>query len=133
PAGAQGDPGPQGPKGDTGSVGPQGDTGPQGTKGDTGAQGPQGLPGVMTDTTIVFSAVVNGSASGAATSATVDCGAGHLVLGGGGVLTTTDTAGTAVLTASYPSGNSVWTVTGAAPTLQKNKTWTIKAYAVCTP
>jgi hypothetical protein len=87
----------------------------------------------MTDATIVIGTAVSGSASGAATNATAACGAGHLVLGGGGVLSTTDAAGTAVLTASFPSNSSTWTATGAAPTLQKNKTWTITAYAICTP
>jgi len=49
-----------------------------------------------------------------------------VLLSGGGVFTTTDTAGKVVLTASYPSSATTWAVTGAAASLARGKNWTIK-------
>jgi hypothetical protein len=53
------------------------------------------------------------------------------MLSGGGVVTTTGTLDTVRLVASYPSAAGTWTVTGSAA-VAKGKTWSIRAYAVCT-
>jgi hypothetical protein len=52
------------------------------------------------------------------------------MLSGGGMLTTTDTADSIQLIASYPSAVGTWTVTGSA-SVKNGKTWTIQAYALC--
>jgi len=52
------------------------------------------------------------------------------MLSGGGMLTTTDTADSIQLIASYPSAVGTWTVTGSA-NIRNTKTWTIQAYALC--
>ena len=60
----------------------------------------------------------------------MSCAAGKTLLSGGGVMTTTDTPDKIEITASYPSALTTWTVTGSA-LMAKNKTWTVRAYAVC--
>ena len=63
-------------------------------------------------------------------SASVSCAAGEKLLGGGGVVTTTDTLDSVRLIASYPSAAGTWTATGSA-NIGQGKTWSIQAYAIC--
>ena len=63
-------------------------------------------------------------------SASVSCAAGQKLLGGGCVVTTTDTLDNVQLVASYPSAAGTWTATGSA-NIGPGKTWTIQAYAIC--
>jgi hypothetical protein len=53
------------------------------------------------------------------------------MLSGGGVVTTTDSLDKVQLVASYPSAAGTWSVTGSA-LVAKGKTWSIRAYVVCT-
>ena len=64
-------------------------------------------------------------------SATASCAAGHVLLGGGGVVTSTDTLDKVRLIASWPSAAGTWTATGSA-LVGKGKTWSVRAYVVCT-
>ncbi len=64
-------------------------------------------------------------------SASASCAAGHVMLSGGGVLTTTGAIESVQLVASYPSAAATWTATGSALVL-KGKTWSVRAYVVCT-
>ena len=65
-------------------------------------------------------------------SATASCAAGKVVIGGGAIVTTTDTPDKVEITASYPSAAGTWTATGSA-LIGRGKTWTVKAYAICAP
>lgn len=80
---------------------------------------------------IVQSALVTSAYTVKSASASVSCAAGHVMLSGGGVVTTNDTLDKVRLIASYPSAAGTWTVTGSAA-IVKGKTWSIRAYAVCT-
>ena len=88
--------------------------------------------------------MVTGAGSTSATAATVGtqvtdtatCAAGKLILGGGGLVTTTDASlKKAVLVSSYPSSTTVWTAIGmvADTNLGAGKTITATAYALCSP
>ena len=79
---------------------------------------------------IVQSAIVTSAYTVKSASATASCAAGHVMLSGGGVLTTTDTLDKVQLVASYPSAAGTWTVTGSALVL-KARTWSIRAYVLC--
>jgi hypothetical protein len=111
--------GPAGADGATGPAGPQGDPGP------TGPAGP-----ALGGNAIVQSSVVTNTGAVSSASASASCGAGQIMLSGGGVLTTTDSLSKVQLVASYPSASDTWTVTGAA-SIPNNKTWSIRAYVVC--
>ncbi len=63
---------------------------------------------------------------------TVSCGANEKVLGGGGKMTTTDSADTIQLSSSYPTDTNTWSVTGVGK-VAPGKTWTVQAWAVCVP
>jgi hypothetical protein len=63
-------------------------------------------------------------------STSASCAAGKVMLSGGGVVTTNDTLDKVRLVASYPSAAGTWTITGSAA-VGKNKTWSIRAYVVC--
>jgi hypothetical protein len=79
---------------------------------------------------IVQSSVTTNAWTVVSASASVSCAAGKTMLSGGGMLTTTDTADSVQLIASYPSAVGTWTVTGSA-SVKNGKTWTIQAYALC--
>jgi hypothetical protein len=79
---------------------------------------------------IVQSATVTSAYTVKSASASASCAAGHVMLSGGGVVTTTDTYDKVQLVASYPSAAGTWTVTGSA-LIAKFKTWSIRAYVVC--
>ena len=59
---------------------------------------------------------------------TVTCPGGTKVLGGGG-LATNNSSGTVALTASYPSSDTVWTVTAERQSGSGN--WTLVASVIC--
>jgi hypothetical protein len=118
--------GPQGPAGADGATGPQGDAGPQGPQGPTGADGP-----AFGGSVIVTGSVVTNTGAVSSASATASCGAGQVMLGGGGVLSTTDSLTKLQLVATYPSASATWTVTGAS-SIPNNKSWSIQAYVLCT-
>ena len=63
---------------------------------------------------------------------TVSCGGGEKVLGGGGKMTTTDSADTIQISSSYPTDTNTWSVTGVGK-VGPGKTWTVQAWAVCVP
>ncbi|WP_277350207.1 hypothetical protein [Nonomuraea composti] len=118
PQGKQGEPGPQGPKGadgkdglpgkdgKDGATGPRGPQGPQGPKGNTGPRGPQGPKGEPGSGATYTTQIIKEFVSGTGTE-TVSCANG--VATGGGY--SFGTLKNAVVTASYPSGTSSWTVT----------------------
>jgi hypothetical protein len=151
PAGPQGAPGPQGgdgPTGPQGVQGPQGDPGPQGPQGPqgpagaVGATGPQGVQGIQGPPGPTASQRVSASTTSAANAprntvvtASVNCPAGTVLLGGGAEVTTTAAQKErAQLATSYPSGAATWTATGvvAMNALGSGRTMTVTAYAVCT-
>jgi glutamine amidotransferase-like uncharacterized protein len=80
---------------------------------------------------IVQSSLVTGASTVVSASASASCAAGHILLSGGGVITTTDTLDNVQLVASYPSASDTWTVTGSAG-IHPSKTWSMRAYVVCT-
>jgi len=147
-AGPQGDPGPAGLKGDSGATGPQGPQGlqglqgplgpqgpqgplgPQGLQGPLGPQGPAGAPGaslyekVMSSTTI---AAMNGTNTRTVTAA---CPAGKKVMGGGYESSNINIALHPV--ASFPSSDTVWTVTMRLSTVTAVIVpFELRAYALC--
>ena len=79
---------------------------------------------------IVQSSVVTNGSTVVSASVTASCAAGHVMLGGGGKMTTTDSLDLVQLVASYPSAGDTWTVTGSA-NVKNSKTWTVQAYVVC--
>jgi hypothetical protein len=113
--------------------GARGATGPQGPAGAQGPAGPQG-PAAVTGYTVVTGDPVtvpvydaNADQPGSAT-ASADCGAGKLALGGGGSLS--DQSVIAWVSSSYPAQDGHgWTVT--AFDLQYDKTVTLTPYALC--
>jgi glutamine amidotransferase-like uncharacterized protein len=80
---------------------------------------------------IVQGTLVTSASTVKSASATASCAAGHTMLSGGAALTTTDSLVNVQLVASYPSAVATWTATGSA-VIAKGKTWSIRAYAVCT-
>ncbi len=109
--GVKGDTGPQGiqgQKGETGSQGipgQKGETGSQGIPGQQGIQGPPGLAGVHV-VRQPFTAI-----HGIETQASVNCGAGEVVLGGGLDSHRDVNARYVGVLASYPTaGGNGWTV-----------------------
>lgn len=121
-------PGPQGPKGETGPPGPKGETGPKGDTGAPGERGPVGpstgpaggdLTGSYPDPQIAGGVIGSGElrtitrrsvvsspvAAGAVGSATANCLAGELVVGGGN-----DGSLDSVVVASRNEGATGWTV-----------------------
>ncbi|GAA3021114.1 hypothetical protein [Streptosporangium longisporum] len=103
PKGDDGKPGVQGPKGDDGKPGVQG---PKGDDGKTGPQGPKGADGKDGGalTTYIKTGVINLSNDG---TPSVSCNSGDVATGGGYHLTTMKYF---VVTGSYPSSASTWTV-----------------------
>ncbi|MBA2381827.1 MAG: hypothetical protein H0V73_06925, partial [Chloroflexi bacterium] len=79
---------------------------------------------------IVQSSLVTSAYTVKSASASASCASGHVMLSGGGVVTTTDTLDKVRLVASYPSAAGTWTVTGSA-LVARTKTWSIRAYVVC--
>jgi hypothetical protein len=80
---------------------------------------------------IVQSALVTSAYTVKSASTSVSCAAGHVMLSGGGVVTTNGAIDAVRLVASYPSAAGTWTVMGSAA-VAKFKTWSIRAYVVCT-
>jgi hypothetical protein len=129
----------QGPQGATGADGPQGATGADSTvPGPQGATGPQGAPGQngglnsvtqVTGTTEPFGGNDN---VGTTRTATATCPSGSLISGGG------DVSGNngkhyAVITSSYPSSDTTWTVIATlfAGTDANGNPPSLTAYALC--
>jgi hypothetical protein len=112
--------GPQGDRGAQGPIGPQGPVGPQ------GLQGERGLPGIS-GYQIVTS--VSSFSSEGNRSATADCPAGKVAIGGGGrVFGGVDGI---ALHASDPSEDgSGWSV-GAHEIVSTASTWSVGTYAIC--
>jgi hypothetical protein len=78
---------------------------------------------------------VNSAAAAAAdtrVTANVSCPAGKVLLGGGGRVTTNDTARKVSIQESYPSSTTTWTVVGVVQTtLAFGRTMTVTPYAIC--
>ena len=128
-----------GPQGDTGEMGPQGATGENSTvPGPQGATGPQGAPGQngglnsvtqVTGTTEPFGGNDN---VGTTVTATATCPSGSLVSGGGDV-NGNNGKHYAVITSSYPSSATTWTVIATlfAGTDANGNPPSLTAYALC--
>jgi hypothetical protein len=120
----------QGATGAAGSTGPQGaagSTGPQGATGATGPQGPQGSG-------ISGYAIVTGTASGdieGARTVTSTCASGKVAVGGGWITTSVSSAPDTIITASYPSSTTVWTVTGTSYPTNGDQSYVLQAYVIC--
>ena len=127
PQGATGAQGPAGPTGAAGATGAQGPAGPTGATGATGAQGPTGN---LTQSIIASSTPLASAYTVKSATVSASCASGHVLLSGGGSVTTTDTLDKIQIIASYPSAANTWTVTASAA-IVKGKTWTVRAYAVC--
>jgi hypothetical protein len=129
-AGPQGPAGPAGPPGSTGSAGPAGPPGPAGPAGPAGTPGPAGAQRVTG--TAVLSGV--NAARNTVVTASVTCPAGTVVLGGGGLVTTTAAQKErALLVSTYPSADDTWTAQGvvAIAALGAGNTMSVTAYALC--
>jgi hypothetical protein len=136
PVGPQGATGPHRPAGPKGDTGPNGDTGPPGPKGDTGPAGPKGEKGdtgaAGPSTPRLHEVAVShtfDTNSGEIGTVTASCPSGSKVLGGGGRVTT-DT-GRVGLSASLPTPEQGWTVTGNRESGSGDAT--ITARAICSP
>jgi hypothetical protein len=112
-------------------MGPQGDTGPAGPQGPAGADGATGAAGPALGGIVIVTATGASNAAAVSTaSVSASCAAGHVMLGGGGRVTTNDAVDLVQLIATYPSADDTWTVTGSA-SIHNNKTWSVQAYVVC--
>ena len=136
PAGPAGPVGAAGPAGPAGSMGPPGSTGPAGPAGPTGAAGPTGPAGPAGAQVVIGTPVTTAAnaARNVLTTATATCPSGKVLLGGGGLVTTTATQKErAVLVSSYPSASDTWTASGvvAVAALGAGNTMTVTAYALC--
>ena len=141
--GPQGDPGPQGPKGDPGPQGLQGDPGPQGLQGDPGpiglqgppgpdgAQGPQGPAGPSLASgweRIVGTPSADNESN---RTVTASCTSGKRAVGGGYLASNVSNASEVVITASYPSSDTVWTASGGVDNNGGDASYTLTAYVIC--
>ncbi|MGB8862069.1 MAG: hypothetical protein WCC60_22625 [Ilumatobacteraceae bacterium] len=72
-------------------------------------------------------------ANGGTKTVTAACPVGKKVVGGGGLLsfTTANESGEVNIISSYPTSDTVWTVTAAVDNTQDVTTWTVTAFAVC--
>lgn len=115
--------------GDAGPTGPGGSQGSTGAAGSDGAQGSMGVPGIS-GYEIVSQSVVVPAASGGGfgtLTATVDCPAGKMALGGG--INTGDDIRNIVAQDSYPNSSGtgwVLLITSGYPTQR-----TVEIYAIC--
>jgi len=151
PAGAQGNVGPIGPAGSDGvdgAPGPQGAPGADGIDGVDGAPGapgamgmqgpvgPQGPAGPLGSQLMVGTPVtsVANAARNVTVTSTASCAAGKVLMGGGGLVTTTVAQKErAYLVASYPSAATQWMAIGVVgiAALGSGQTMTVTAYALC--
>jgi hypothetical protein len=114
----------------------------QGDPGATGPAGPQGDPGLQGAAGPASSTIVTGTTQqsapnalkGKTVTATATCSSGVL-MGGGGVAMLSDGSSPfkGVLTQSYPSTASTWTVVGVVEdaNLNGSRRLNVTAYAVC--
>ena len=117
----------KGPKGVRGATGRQGATGPQGP---AGPQGPSGVAGyaVVTGSSVTVPVYDANADQPGTVTATADCGADKLALGGGGSLS--DQSVIAWVSSTYPAdGGHGWTVT--ALNLMYDKTVSLTPYVLC--
>jgi len=116
--------GPTGPQGPTGAAGPTGAPGPTGPQGQPGAPGPNGVASISGYQRVAGTATANDNTT--PKTATATCPAGKKAVGGGFVV-----GGTAsiVVSANYPSSDTVWTVSAYRPT--GSATFSLQAYVVC--
>jgi hypothetical protein len=133
--GAPGEKGDPGEPGAPGEKGDPGEPGAPGEKGDPGEPGAPGAPGGLSDvsratgTTAGFGGNDN---VGATRTATATCSSGHIVSGGGDVNGNNDKH-YAVLTSSYPSSATTWTVVATlfGGTDANGSPPSLTAYALC--
>jgi hypothetical protein len=136
PSGLAGPAGPAGPPGLDGATGPpgaEGAAGPPGQGGEEGPPGPPGPAGAELHSGAPATSVANAPRNTTIT-ATATCPHGAVLLGGGGLATTTAAQKErAHLQASYPSSTSTWTAVGVVSVgaLGGGHTMTVKAYALC--
>ena len=112
-----------------GPMGPAGPIGPQGPPGPAGPPGPSGVVGVH-----VVTATDSESGNNEPISATAECPAGEVAVGGGYNVSTTGNAPNVVVSQSVPLGTNPptgWIASGE--TTNSSATFTITAYALCTP
>jgi hypothetical protein len=134
PAGHAGAKGAAGHAGARGPTGVKGATGPQGARGATGPEGPEGAAASVT-TQRVSDVKRSAMHAGPDTlvTATASCPAGTVLLGGGGIVSSSDTnnPNNVELLESEPSGSD-WVVTGVVlNTLANSASMTVTATAIC--
>ena len=127
-----------GAAGPAGPEGPQGPAGADGTDGAQGAAGADGAPGPSGSTLVSGTTVTSAGGANVGTQviATATCAAGKLVLGGGALVTTTETGSNvkrAGLVSSYPTAADTWTAIGMVTDskLGGGETISVTAYALC--
>ena len=83
----------------------------------------------MTGTTATSAAAAN---IGTTMTSTATCAAGKVLLGGGVLVTSTDSSDKVGTMSSYPSATNVWTGIGVIHmSLGNGKTMSVTAYALC--
>ena len=135
PIGPIGPIGPTGAPGADGLAGADGKDGVDGLAGADGKDGVDGLAGVAGTNGVSGYEIVPGTPSGdidGARTVTATCLNGKKVVGGGFLVSSIASSAEVAIYASYPSSNTVWTVSGTvdnpnAPTTN----YVLTAYAIC--
>jgi hypothetical protein len=131
--------GPQGSQGEIGLTGPQGATGltgATGPAGTTGAQGPVGTNGTNgTNGVSGWERVVGTATADNETfpkTATATCTGSKKLVGGGYLVSAASASSEIVITASYPSSDTVWTTSGTVDSnTGGDESYSLQAYAIC--
>ena len=141
PTGDTGPTGPQGPTGPTGATGPAGDdgatgpAGPQGPTGVTGATGPTGAQGAPGTPGVSGYQLVTGRRSARTSAptrtASADCPAGKVAVGGGYLVKAARAVGAHIVTLkSFAADSDTWRVF-AIEASRTSKKWAVQAQVLC--
>ena len=87
-------------------------------------------PGITRIAGTAVTSAVN-PAAGTQVTATASCPIGQVLLGGGGTATNTQSPELSILSQSFPSSTTQWTVVGVSTKITGGSTMTVQAFAIC--